>query len=164
MPLIEPDSIHQAFHGAVEVCVFEDDERRLAAQLKRNFLMTVRSSGTDRAPNFRRTGECDLVHVRMLHQRFAGRTVTSNNVDHTGWQSDFLTDFSKRKRGKRSELCRLEYDSVARGQRGRNLPCHHKQREIPGNDLPDNTASRVSGKFLFKQLRPASVMIKMTSN
>jgi len=35
LALIEPDSVNQAFHGAIEVGVFKDDERRLAAEFKR---------------------------------------------------------------------------------------------------------------------------------
>src|SRR5208282_2106471 len=34
LPLIEPDSIDQAFHRAVEVSVFKDDEWRFSAEFK----------------------------------------------------------------------------------------------------------------------------------
>ena len=35
LPLVKPDSIHQAFHRAIEISVFENYEGRLAAQLER---------------------------------------------------------------------------------------------------------------------------------
>ena len=35
LPLVEPDSIHQPLYCAVQVGVFEDHERRLAAELER---------------------------------------------------------------------------------------------------------------------------------
>ena len=31
LPLVEPDAVHETFHGAVEIRVFENDERRLSA-------------------------------------------------------------------------------------------------------------------------------------
>src|SRR4029077_4019298 len=41
LSLVEPDSVYQAFHRAVEIGIVEHDERRLAAQLEREPLVTL---------------------------------------------------------------------------------------------------------------------------
>ncbi len=164
LSLIEPDAIDQAFDRAVEVGVFEDDERRFASQFEREPLVAGRGRAADGASHFGRAGEGDLGHVGMLHQRFAGRAVAGDNVDDSWRQSNFRADFGEGQRGQRRELRRLEHDGVARGQRRRNLPGQHQQRKIPGNDLANDAARRVSGKFLMQQLRPAGVVIEVADD
>ena len=66
------------------------------------------------------------------------------------------------KRGQRRELGWLQHNSVSRSQSRRDLPRQHQQREVPRNDLTDTPASRVAWKLRVKQLRPTSMMIKMT--
>ena len=51
--LIEPDAVHQAFDGAVEIGIFKNDEGRLAAQFERKPLVTVRGRAADGAAHFR---------------------------------------------------------------------------------------------------------------
>ena len=96
LSLIEPDAIDQAFDRAVEIGVFEDDERRFASQFEREPLVAGRGRAANGASYFGRTGERDLGDVRMLHQRFAGRPVAGNNVDYARRQSDFLSRFRQR--------------------------------------------------------------------
>ena len=164
LSLIEPDAIDQTLNRAVEIGVFEDDERRLASQLEREPLVAGRGRAADGASHFGRTGEGDLGHIGMFHQRFARRTVAGNDVDDARRQSDFRADLGKGQRGQRRELRGLEHHRVARGQRRRNLPGQHEQRKIPGNDLPNDAARGVSGKFLIEQLRPAGMVIEVASH
>ena len=96
LSLIEPDAVDQAFDRAVEIGVFEDDERRLAAQLEREPLVAGRSGAADGASHFGRAGERDLVDVGMLDQRFAGRAVAGDDVDDARRQSDFLSRSRRR--------------------------------------------------------------------
>ena len=78
-----------------------------------------------------------------------------------GRQARLLADFGKGERRERRELRRLQHNGVSRRQRRSNLPRQHQQRKIPRNNLPDNSARHILGKFLFQKLRPAGVMIEM---
>src|SRR6202451_1421251 len=149
LSLIEPDSIDEAFDGAVQIGIFKNDERRFAAQFERKPLVTLRSRAANRAAHFRRPGECDLVHIGMFHKRFASRTVASHNVYHARGQSNLLADFGKCKGRQRRKLGRLQHDRVSRRQSGRDLPGHHKQWEIPGNNLSHDSTCRVVRKLLW---------------
>src|SRR5882762_1981221 len=100
----------------------------------------------------------------MLHQRFASGTISSDDVHHAGGQTYLVADFRKCKRSERRELGRLQDDGVSGRQSGRNLPRQHQQRKVPWNDLSHNTASRVVRKLLLQQLRPAGIIIKMSSH
>src|SRR5258708_2721610 len=72
LSLVEPDPIYQSFYCAIEVSVLKNNEGRLAAQLERQFLVALRRGFANSAPDFRRAGEGDLVHIGVLHQGFAG--------------------------------------------------------------------------------------------
>src|SRR5260370_9362047 len=67
--------------------MLKNNEGRFAPKLQGNFLVALRCRFTNCAAYFRRTCERNLVHIRMLHQRFTGGTVTSDNVHHTGGQT-----------------------------------------------------------------------------
>ena len=72
LPLVEPDSIDQAFHCAVEVGVFEDDEWGFAAEFERETFVACGGCAANGASDFGRSGECNLVDIGMLDQRLAG--------------------------------------------------------------------------------------------
>ena len=98
MSLVEPDAVNQTFDGAVEIGVFENDERRLAPEFERKPFVAGRGRTANGASDFGRTRERDLLDVRMLDQRFACRAVSRNNVDDARRQPGFLADFGKRQR------------------------------------------------------------------
>jgi len=52
LPLVEPDSVDQAFDGAVEIGVFEDDERRFAAEFEGEPLVAGCGCAADGASDF----------------------------------------------------------------------------------------------------------------
>ena len=97
----------------------------------------------------------------MFHQRLAGRTVASHDVDDSGGQSGFLTQLSERERGERSELCGLQHNGIAGGQSGSNLPRRHEQWKIPRDDLAHHPTRLVLRKFLLEKLRPARMVVEM---
>ncbi len=71
-------------------------------------------------------------------QRLAGLDAEAvDDVEHARRQQvgDQLDEHVDRRRGL---LGGLEHDGVARGQRGRELPDRHQDREVPRDDLPDD--------------------------
>ena len=82
--MIEPDRVDDAFHDRVEIGVFEDHERGLATQLQRQPLPASSGCLPDDAPDVRRTGECDLVYVRVIDQSGTGLPVAGDDVHDAG--------------------------------------------------------------------------------
>src|SRR4029077_18029455 len=72
--------------------------------------------------------------------------------------------FSKGQSGERGELRGLKHHGVAGGERGGNLPRQHEQGKIPRNDLTNDTAGLVTGKFLCEELCPTGVMVEMAGD
>src|SRR5580698_7339965 len=97
----------------------------------------------------------------MLHQSFAGRAVSSDDVDDSGWQSSFLAKFSESKRSQRSEFRRLQHHGVPGSQCRSDFPRRHQQRKIPGDDLANNTTRFVISKLLLEKLRPAGMVVEV---
>ena len=50
-------------------------------------------------------------------------------------QLGLAEDVAEEERGERGRLGRLEHDRVAAGERGRDLPREHEEREVPRDDL-----------------------------
>src|SRR5258708_31349777 len=67
LPLVEPDTIDQAFHSAVQIGVFKNNERRLSTKFDRKLFVALRGSFANGSADFRRTREGDLVDVGMLY-------------------------------------------------------------------------------------------------
>src|SRR6266478_1117670 len=161
LPLVEPDAVDQSLHGAIQIGVFKNNERRFSTKFEGKLFVALGCDFANGPAHFRRTREGNLVDVGVLHERFACRTVACNDVHDAGGQSGFLADLGERERRQRRKFCGLQHDGIPGGERGGNLPRQHKQREIPWNDLAYNAASGVSGKFLLEQLCPARMMIEM---
>src|SRR5260370_3639516 len=161
LSLVEPDAVDQAFHGAVQVGIFKNNERGLAAKFKRELLVALRRSLSYRASHFRRARESNLVDVGMFHKRFACRTISGDDVYDSGGEASLLADLRESERRQRCKLGGVQHHSISRGECGSNLPRQHQHRKTPGNDLSYNAASGVSGKFLLEQLRPARMVIEM---
>ena len=87
------------------------------------------------APDFGRTRERNLVHVRMIDQRRASGAVAGDNVYYACGQARLLDRSQRRQRGERRELGRLQHHRVAGSEGRRDLPRQHQQRKIPRNDL-----------------------------
>src|SRR5579863_1773618 len=97
----------------------------------------------------------------MPDQGLSSGTIAGHDVHDARGKFDFMTDFGKSERGQGSKFGWLQDDGISRRERGRDLPRQHEKGKVPRNDLPDDTASRVVGKFLLQKLGPAGVMIEM---
>src|SRR5262249_38315595 len=97
LALIEPDAIDKPFDCAVQISVFKNDERRFPAEFKRKLLVRLGRGAANRATYFGRTGEGNLVYIGMLDERFAGRTITRDDIHDARRQTDFNADFGERK-------------------------------------------------------------------
>ncbi len=53
LALVKPDAVDQAFHGAVQIGVLKNDERRLAAKFKRQLFVALRGGLSNGAAHFR---------------------------------------------------------------------------------------------------------------
>jgi hypothetical protein len=125
LSLVEPDSVDQAFDRAVEIGIFENNERRFPSQFEREAFVACSRRAADRASNFGGSGERDLVDVRMLHQRLAGRAVSGHDVDDSRGQSRFLAKFGEQERSERGKFGGLQHHRVSRRQSRSDLPRQH---------------------------------------
>src|SRR5581483_8019321 len=113
----------------------------------------------DRLADFGRAGERDLVDLGVDEGRTRG-AVARDDVHDARRELGLADDVAEEERGERRRLRRLEDDGVAGGERGRNLPCEHQQREVPGNDLAgDAERLRVTiRERVLELVRPARVV------
>ena len=65
----------------------------------------------------------------------AGAAVAGDDVHDARRQLGLSQDIAEQERGERGRLGGLEHDGVAGGERGRDLPREHQQREVPRDDL-----------------------------
>ena len=133
--LVEEDAVDDALDGLVDGRVVEDDVGGLAAELEGDPLVGAGHGLGDRAADLGRAGEGDLVDVRVRDERPAGLAGAGDDVDDAGRQVGLLADLGEQQRGQRRGLGRLEHDRVAGGERRRDLPRQHQQREVPRDDL-----------------------------
>ena len=138
LTLVPEDAHGGSLQRAIPLGIGEDDVGGLAAQFERRgdelFGGGFRHNPTDAG----RAGEGQLGDLRMVEDRLPGHgTSARDNVDHAGRQhlGEDLGEFEDRDR---RHLGRLDDHRVARRDRRRDLPGRHQQREVPGNDLPDD--------------------------
>ncbi len=74
--------------------------------------MAQRGSFADRAPHFRRTRERNLVYIRMLHQRFAGRSIAGDDVYDAGGEAGLLADVREGERRQGRKFRGLQHDGI----------------------------------------------------
>ena len=160
MSLIEVDAVDDSLDGLIERRVFEDDVRRLAAQLERQLLLRAGRRSLNALAHFGRAGEGDLVDVRMGDKRCTRTTRPGDDVHHARWQFRFLNDLREQQRSQRRRFRRFENDGVAGGKRRRDLPRRHQQRKVPRNDLAGHAKRRhvAIGKCVFQLVRPPGVV------
>ncbi len=95
-------------------------------------------------------------------QRRAGRAVAGDDVDDARRQARLDADLRKGQRGQRGVFGRLQHDRIAGGERRRDLPGEHQEREVPRNDLSADADRPRAWKFALDQRGPAGVMIEMS--
>ncbi len=91
LTLIEPDRVHHALNGRVQIGIFEHDDGTLAPQLQRNLFPRPRGEMTQRAPDLGGTREGDLVHVGVRDDHLARLATARDDVDHA-WRKSRLGD------------------------------------------------------------------------
>src|SRR4051794_25391858 len=133
--LVEVDAVDDSLDRLVERRVVEDDVRSLAAELERELLPGAGEAPLNLLPHLRRAGERDLVDVLVLDERGAGAAVARDDVDDACRQLRLAHDVAEEERRQRGRLGGLEDDGVPAGERRRDLPREHEQREIPRDDL-----------------------------
>ena len=112
-------------------------------------------------PDLGRAGEGDLVDAGVLDERSPVAPSPVTMLTTPGGRPIALPDLGEGKRGQRGELGRLEHHGVAHRQRRRDLPGQHQQREVPGDDLPDDADGAHVGQLGGHQLRPAGVVVEV---
>ena len=133
--LVEEDAVDDALDGLVDRGVVEHDVGGLAAELEGDLLLAARGGAGDHLADLGRAGERDLVDVAVLDQRPAGLAGAGDDVDDAGREVGLLADLGEQQRRQRRGLGGLQHDGVAAGQRRRDLPGQHQQREVPRDDL-----------------------------
>ena len=119
--------------------VFEVDVGGLAAQLYGRGNDVLGGTLQNVRTHWSGTGEGDLGDALAGSQRLTGfGTKAVDDVQHTRRQQ-VLNGFHQLQNGPGGLLGRLEDDAVACRQGRCNFPRRHQQREVPGNDLADNT-------------------------
>ena len=159
--LVEEDPVDDPLDGLVDRGVLEDDVRRLAAELERQPDLAPGERGLDVAADGGRAGERDLVDPVGAHERGARSTPSPGRIATTpGGQLGLLDDLGEQQRRQRRRLGGLEDRGVAAGERRRELPGRHQQREVPRHDLPDDAhrRDRAAADAVAELVRPARVV------
>ena len=160
MALVEEDAVDDALDSLVDGGVVEHDVRRLAAELEGQPLVRARDGPLDRLADLRRAGEGDLVDTRVLDEHSSGVAGPGDDVDDARRQIGLLADIGERQRSERRSLRRLQNNGVACGERGRDFPGEHEEREVPWDDLRRNPdAARIRPEpGMLELVGPAGVV------
>src|SRR6202043_2142558 len=90
----------------------------------------------DQLADLGRTGERDLVDIRMRRDRSAGGgTETCYNVDYSVRHARFADQFSDSYGRKRGLFGRLQNQGIAESQSRRDFPTDCGERAVPRNNL-----------------------------
>ncbi|RMM93891.1 putative transcriptional regulator [Pseudomonas savastanoi pv. glycinea] len=135
---------HQAFCSLVDELrlgahdVFEEDVRRLAAQLDGGRDDVVRRQFHDVRADRGRAGESDFGDALAAGQRFTRfAAITLHDVQHAGRQQ-VADQFDQHADAQRGLFGWLEHDAITGSQRRGEFPGGHQEREVPRDDLPNH--------------------------
>ena len=118
--------------------ILEEDVGRLAAEFQRHRNDIFRRILHDEAARRRLAGEGDLGDPLALRQRLAGLDAEAiDDIEDAGRQK-IADHVHEDHDAHRRLLGRLQHDAIAGGERGRELPDRHQEREIPRDDLRDD--------------------------
>ena len=92
MTLIEKDPIDHAFHSLIDRRIFKYDVRRFASQLQGQALVRPGNGSLNQFAHIGRSGERDLIYIRMIHQRSTGFSGTRDDINHSRRKISFLQD------------------------------------------------------------------------
>src|SRR5918993_907559 len=125
--------------GLLQVGVGEDDVGGLAAELQRHALYGAGRAGHDAFTDLCGTRESDLGDVGMLDESLTDLAPRAYEDVNDANRDAGLTRYAlELDGGEGRELGGLENERVSRRERRRHLPARDGEREIPGNDEPDD--------------------------
>jgi len=129
---------------ALEVAIREDERGILAAELKGDRTDAVGRRLHDGGAGRGLAGEGDGVDAGMPRQELARRArpeAVDDVVDALG-HARGVHDLAQERRRRRRLLGGLHHHGIAAGERGRHLPGHQEERQVPGADHRDDAAGR----------------------
>ncbi len=136
---------HEAFDCLVEEVVIgirnvgHEDVGALAAKLKGDGDEVLRRVLHDEATRCGLAGECDLRDALVRCKRLACFEAEAvHDIQHTS-RKHICDEFHQYEDRPRRLVCGLQHDAVTGGKRRCEFPARHQQREVPRNDLTDNT-------------------------
>ena len=92
----------------------------------------------DETAGGRLAGEGDLGDALVLRQGLAGLDAEAVDDVEDAFRQQVADDVHQHHDAHRRLLGGLQHDAVAGGERGRQLPHRHQDREVPRNDLADD--------------------------
>ena len=130
LPLVQPGAPGGIARGQVEVGVFENDQRVLAAQFQRDFFQVSSGHFGDFAPRRRRPGERNHLHIRIAAQRLTRRRGTGQYLQQALGQARLLEQPGDEKTtADRGLRVGLEHHRIARRQgRGHRAQRQHQRK------------------------------------
>ena len=163
MPLVEKDTVDDAFNGLVNRGIRKHYVRCFATEFERVFLARAGQRALDDAPDIGRPGKRYFVHTRVVHDGGASLACTGYDIYDARRQTGIRNYFGQFERRQRRGLGRLEHHCVTRCQRRRNFPGRHEQRKIPRNYLSGHTQRLRSlpRERIVELVGPACVVEKM---
>src|SRR5699024_9626224 len=84
-------------------------------------------------------GECDLVDLIVGGERLAGFGTETVDDVHDTFGNEVSDELHQVQDGRWCLFRWFQYDGVARSKRRCEFPCRHEQREVPRDDLSDDT-------------------------
>src|SRR5690606_36808457 len=157
LPRVEEDRLRRARGRGLRIRVGQHDHRGLAAELERDALQRLRRRDVDLLTDLGRARERDLVDAGMRHERGAGRlAVARHDVDDAGRKTGLLDQLAEPKRAQRRLLGGLQHARAAGRERRAELPCRHREREVPRDDLPDDADRLAAGVRLERAAAAAA--------
>ena len=137
----------RALDRGVEICVVEDEERGVAAELERDLLHGAGALRHQELSDLGRPGEGELADGRVRRQLAADHRrvlcVAGDDLEHALWNTGLLGELDERERRERRLLGRLDHDRAADGERRRRLARDHRGGEVPRRD-PGGDADRLA--------------------
>ena len=157
------DSVRCPVHSGIYVGIVEDDIRALPTKFQCDFFEVGLCSRFHNLPTHDRAAcECNLLDPGMLRDCCTNcRPESIHNVEDTWREPRFHRQFGHLEGCQGRELARFQHDRIACRECRANLPGEHKKREVPGDNLPDDSDGFMAGiaKLRFIRLDDFSMVL-----
>ena len=122
----------------LDIGVGKDDVRRLAAELERNRLGSLRGRRLDPARSTDSPGEAHLPHELVADEVIARNRVTVHDVDDARREADVQRALGEAQRAEGRELTRLDHHRVPGGECSARLTTERRETTVPRHDEGDD--------------------------